>query len=396
MKLIALIHSLDPRTGGTVRVVVDLQPHLAAEGLEVDLICADSEDAEWLPALRQLPGLRIHALGPLNNGYAYSRKWDRILKKLLPGADAVLMHGLWKYPLVAARRACKSMHKPLFVYPHGMLDPWFDREYPLKAFKKRLYWTLVERKNIHAAHKVLFTAPDEERLAREHWNLDPRRNCIAPIGIEPPLELAAVSEDSFSVSNSDERILLFLGRVVKKKGVDLLVQAFAQLPPLGGQSLRLIVAGPGMDSPYGNRVRELAAHSHYPIEFPGMIEGEAKWQQLRSCDALCLPSHQENFGLVIAEALAAGRPVLTTHSVNIADYITLDQSGWVEQDTLDGVRKLLQQWIHSTPVEREALRRNARRSFEQRFSAAAAAKLLVGVLQDTGAGERMSGGLVGL
>lgn len=382
MKLIALIHSLDPRTGGTVRVVVDLQSHLAAEGVEVDLICADSEQADWLPELRHLPGLRVHPLGPLNNGYAYSSRWDRILSQLLPKADAVLVHGLWKYPLLAARRGCRLTGVPLFIYPHGMLDPWFDRQYPLKALKKRLYWLLAERANLRAARKILFTAPDEERLAREHWNLNADQNALAPIGIEPPPELATASEDSCRVSEKEERVLLFLGRVVEKKGVDLLVEAFAELPLIADQNLRLIIAGPGMDSAYGNRVRQLATNAQHPIEFPGMIEGADKWQLLRRCDALCLPSHQENFGLVIAEALAASRPVLTTRAVNIADYIALDQAGWVEADSLDGVRKLLQQWIQSTPADRETLRRKARGCFDQRFSAAAAAKGLVRILQD--------------
>ncbi len=378
MKLIALIHSLDPRTGGTVRVVVDLQPHLAAEGLEVELVCADAENAEWLPAVRQLPGLCIHALGPLHNSYAYSRKWDRILKEILPGADAVLMHGLWKYPLLAARRACKSMGKPLFVYPHGMLDPWFDRQYPLKGLKKRLYWMLAEGANLRSARRVLFTAPEEERLAREHWGLDSRLSAIAPIGIEAPSEFAAASAGE----DKNKRTLLFLGRVVEKKGVDLLVKAFAELPSTSGQALRLVVAGPGMDSTYGNKVRQIAANSANAIEFPGMIEGEEKWQLLRSSDALCLPSHQENFGLVLAEALAMGRPVLTTHAVNIAEYIAHDQAGWVEADNLDGVRKLLQQWLQATPPESATLCRNARRCYEQRFSAAAAAKGLSRILRD--------------
>lgn len=381
MKWLVLIHSLDPRTGGTVRVVVDLQPHLARLGVEVELLCADSPADGWLADMQSLPGLTIHTLGPINNGYSFSRRWDLRLAELLPEVDVVLMHGLWKYPLLAARRACCRFSKPLFVYAHGMLDPWFDQQYPLKALKKRLYWLLAEGSNLRSARKILFTAPDEERLAREHWGLDSRQSALAPIGIEPPPELAVACEGNLKVEDEGSRCLLFLGRVVEKKGVDLLVKAFAELPLSTGQALRLVVAGPGMDSIYGNRVREIALNSANAIGFPGMIEGEEKWQLLRSCDALCLPSHQENFGLVLAEALAMGRPVLTTRAVNIAEYIAHDQAGWVEADNLDGVRKLLQQWLQTTPPESATLRRNARRCFEQRFSAAAAAEGLVQMLE---------------
>lgn len=376
MRILRLIHTLDPRTGGPVQGILDVQPYLHARGVEVEVISADSADAPWLREARSLNGLECFPLGELNNGFAFSRRWDEQLEERIGEADAVVVHGLWKYFLTAARRACERAEKPLFVYPHGMLDPWFDRRYPLKAIKKRLYWHLVEKRNLSGARKLLFTAPEEERYARQHWRLEPSRNGVLPYGVEAPLVEGDVAE-GFAAHSDGERRLLFLGRVVEKKGVDLLVRAFREKSEKDPQrNGRLIIAGPVGDSKWLRRLRTEAAGSNWPVEFRGAVFGEEKWRLIRSCEALCLPSHQENFGRVVAEALSQGRPVLLSEAVNIASSIVDAGAGWAEADTLEGVHRLLQHWLDCNPETLEAMGGRAHNCFVERFSAQSAAEAL--------------------
>jgi glycosyltransferase involved in cell wall biosynthesis len=99
-----------------------------------------------------------------------------------------------------------------------------------------------------------------------------------------------------------------------------------------------------------------------------MIGGDVKWGALRACDALILPSHQENFGVSVAEALAAGRPVLLSYAVNIWQEIEHDGVGMAADDTLEGTVRLLQQWFSLPAAELAAMAARARPCFVARFS----------------------------
>ena len=108
----------------------------------------------------------------------------------------------------------------------------------------------------------------------------------------------------------------------------------------------------------------------------GMISGEVKWGALRSCDALVLPSHQENFGISVVEALSVGRPVLISNQINIWQQIEEDKVGLVEDDTLLGTERLLQRWFNLEPAERDAMARQARPCFLGRFNMNRAAEAI--------------------
>ncbi|MFP5228961.1 MAG: glycosyltransferase [Acidobacteriota bacterium] len=99
-----------------------------------------------------------------------------------------------------------------------------------------------------------------------------------------------------------------------------------------------------------------------------MIAGDVKWGALRSAEAFILPSHRENFGLVLAESLAAGRPVLTTNKVNVWREIRDDGAGLIEDDTLEGTLRLLRNWLGKTAAEREVMTSRANPCFASRFT----------------------------
>jgi glycosyltransferase involved in cell wall biosynthesis len=167
--------------------------------------------------------------------------------------------------------------------------------------------------------------------------------------------------------------LLFLGRLHEKKGCDLLIRAFAaswnSTPEL--QSLHLVVAGPSADQAYLRHLKRVAATAfggaEMPVTFTGMLSGSLKWGAFRAADAFILPSHQENFGIAVVEALACGTPVLISNKVNIWREIVNDGAGFADEDDRAGTIRLIERWMRTSAAERETMRSSARRCFERRF-----------------------------
>jgi len=113
------------------------------------------------------------------------------------------------------------------------------------------------------------------------------------------------------------------------------------------------------------------------IHWPGMITDDAKWGAFFGCEAFILPSHQENFGIAVAEALACGKPVLLADKVNIAEEIAADGAGLMEPDTPEGTLALLRRWLTTTSEERERMATQAERSFHQRYDMRETAKTII-------------------
>ena len=324
-----------------------------------------------------LLGIRepVHAFGPVRPGYGYTPRLVPWLLANAPDYDAVFVHGLWQYPGLAVRRALRG-RRPYFVYPHGMLDPWFSRAYPLKHAKKWVYWQLFERRVLRDASAVLFTCEEERRLAGR--SLKPYRctERVVAYGTARPTGDPARQRTAFllRVPEATSRpYLLFLGRIHRKKGVDLLIAAYGRYV---AESLRggaacpaLVVAGPCPDARLLGALSAAAHRIPSPgrVLFPGMLEGDAKAGALRGAEAFILPSHQENFGLAIVEAMAVGTPVLVSNKVNICAEIEADGGGFVEQDTTEGTLRLLRRWRSLGASAREAMRSAASASFDRRY-----------------------------
>jgi glycosyltransferase involved in cell wall biosynthesis len=167
-------------------------------------------------------------------------------------------------------------------------------------------------------------------------------------------------------------VLLYLSRLHEKKGCDLLLRAFATTC-VADPHWHLVMAGPDDD---GCRIRLQALAARLGIagrvSWPGMLSGAGKWGAFRTAEAFCLPSHQENFGLVVAEALACGCPVLTTDQVNIWREVVEGGAGLAGADTVAGVTGLLTRWIGSDESATRAYRSQARPTFLRNFHIAAA------------------------
>jgi glycosyltransferase involved in cell wall biosynthesis len=367
MKILHIVGSINPAAGGpteAIRMIIRYRP----PGYEAEVATLDSPDA---PFLGDFP-FKVHALGTKNAAW-YSPKLIPWLKANRDRFDGIIVHGLWEFTGLAALIAFAG-HKPFLVFTHGMLDPYFKRRYPLKHAKKWVYWLLVQYWVLRSATRVMFTTELERDLATKSfwlWRWDPM---VVSYGADPQQQniealIPAFHEQcpELRLEGKDRRILLFLARIDPKKGCDLLLQAFAAIANAHPE-LHLIMAGPDSrglrkdlqkitdDAGLGDRVH-----------WPGMLSGAAKWGAFAICDAFVLPSHQENFGIAVAEALACGRPVLISDQINIAPEIAADGCGLVEPDTLDGTILLLERWLALDADERAAMRKQARATFAKRY-----------------------------
>ncbi len=375
-RILRSIRSVNPAGGGPIEGIKQVAKVHAAAGHETEIVSLDSPDDPWV---REFP-LKLHALGPVKSSYGYSKRFAPWIAEHRRDYDAVVVSGLWQYSGFGVWRALHGTDTPYFVFPHGMLDPWFKRTYPLKHLKKWLYWPWADYRLLRDARAVLFTSEEERRAARESFWLYRCNEVVVNYGIAGPsgdlaAMRAALAEKLPQVAG--RRFLLFLSRIHEKKGCDLLVRAFAEAAKADGEIL-LVIAGPdqtGLADALRAECSRLGIAER--VLWPGMVSGDLKWGLLGAAEAFVLPSHQENFGIAVAEALACGTPVLISDKVNIWREIAEDGAGLVDSDDQPGTTRLLQKWL-STPAERrEAMRTQARKTFLARFEVKRAAEALV-------------------
>jgi glycosyltransferase involved in cell wall biosynthesis len=382
MKILRSIHSLNPAIGGPMEAVKQSSSILISRGHRVEIICLDAPSDPWI---RQYP-VKVHALGSGRGGYGYAPRFTRWIKDRHAEYDAVIVHGLWQYNSFGAWRALRATATPYFVFPHGMLDPWFNRTYPLKHVKKLLYWPWAEYRVLRDAAAVFFTSEAERRLARESFSPYNCNEIVVNYGTAAPdADLAAARENFFNTFPSlrGKRFLLYLGRLHEKKGCDLLIESFVQTGAAhGGAVEHLVIAGPAGDQNYLQRLKTLASDAETSITFCGMLSGNLKWGAFSAADAFVLPSHQENFGIAVVEALACGTPVLISNKVNIWREIVNDGAGFADEDDPAGITRLLKLWIDMPAAERDTMRANARACFERRFEISRATDSLLRVLEE--------------
>ena len=349
-------------------------------GHRTEIVTPDEPDAPYLAGFP----VPVRALGGARLGYRYSPRLLPWLLRHAPCYDCLIVNGLWQYPGLAARQAALKLGKPYFVYTHGMLDPYFKKAFPLKHMKKSLYWRGGEYRILRDAAAVCFTCEEEKLLARQSFARYQAREAVTRYGTSAPPGDAARQRAAFLAqypSLRDTRPLLFLGRLHPKKGCDLLINAFAQAANTD-PSLRLMMAGPdgaGWQSALQTQAERLGIADR--ILWPGMLTGDLKWGAFHAAEAFVLPSHQENFGIAVAEALACGLPVLISDKVNIWREIEEGGAGLVQSDTAEGAARLLSDWLALSESARREMGRRARQCFHRHFEVTQAARSLLAVLQ---------------
>jgi len=381
MKLLNVLPTLDPAAGGPVEGVRQCALALTAMGHCVEAATLDDPAA---PFLAGAP-LSVAALGPAIARYGYAPRALSWLRSNAPRFDAVIVHGLWQYPGFVTRQALRALDVPYYVFAHGMLDPWFKQTYPFKHAKKWLYWPWGEYRVLRDAHAVLFTTDEERLLARQSFWLYRARERVVSFGAAAPPDDTVRMRAAFLAAYpalARRRLLLFFGRLHPKKGCDIVLQAFAHVAP-SDPALHLVFAGAG-DAQTTARLHALAARLGIAerVTWTGLLQNDLKWGALAASDAFVLPSHQENFGVAVVEALASGTPVLISDKINIWREIATDRAGFVASDTVSGALANLRRWLALDASSQERMRMHARDAFCARFTVDAHVRRLLQVLEE--------------
>lgn len=370
MKILHVLPTLNPKMGGPVEGCRQFAKSNLQEGVESEFLSCDEPQAPWLKNSE----FKIHALGPSYLKYRFNAGLANWIKANAFQFDVIIGNGVWQYHSYAIYLGTQGSQVPYIIFPHGMLDPWFNKAYPLKAIKKKIYWRLFEHSVLSNAYSVAFTCEEERILARNSFSPYRIKESVIGYGIADPQIDREECRETFWTRFPDlkgKKIILFVGRINPKKGCDLLLGGFRRfLENLGAKddNYHLVFAGPPEIS-YMKSLRRMECEYHLQdrVTWAGMLMGDLKWGAFLCADAFCLPSHQENFGVVVAEALAVGCPVLISDKVNIHLEISRDHGGFVETDSVEGTLNLLQRWNRLSFEAQENLRLSARACFIKNF-----------------------------
>ena len=338
MKLLHVVSHLDEEAAGPTQSVMRLCESLAVAGNDVDL--------HTMAGGRQPQGvhLHVHREWRLPPRFGFSPRLWSILAQAAKDSDIVHNHSLWSFPNMAAGMACPP-DKILVTSPRGTLAP---------AARQRSRWrkwifTPLQRSAIERATCLHATSAMELQDIRAAGLHQPV--IVLPNGIDvPPFEPV--------VDRLDERRLLFLGRIHPIKGLEMLLEAWRVLQSRH-PDWELMIAGKG-DEVYVATLKAMAADLHLArVEFRGATYGDAKHRLFRSAEIFVLPTHTENFGMAVAEALARGIPVLTTRGAPWEGLATSRSGWWIERD-LDLMIATLDTAMQKSSDELSLMGRNGR------------------------------------
>lgn len=322
MKILHVYRCLSPRSGGPVTVLNALARAQADAGHEVDICTTNRDPARGVfrPAGTEVVGegrLRIHYFPVQVNIMTVSLQLALYIRQNIEDFDIVHVHGLYRFPATYAARRARKCNVPYVIRPLGSLDPFLYRQSSKSVFLKRLYERWFDLPNLHAAGAIHYTAEEERQRTRF---LELRAaSFVVPNGLDVARYVQLPERGAFRarLGAGDAPLVLFLGRLNFKKGLDLLVSAFAQLRQTNPQA-RLAIVGPDNEG-YGKKVRGWI-REHDLDNFVYLVEhlsGRQVVEAYVDADVFVLPSYTENFGMTVVEAMACATPVVISDRVNI-------------------------------------------------------------------------------
>ncbi|MFN5755214.1 MAG: glycosyltransferase [Planctomycetia bacterium] len=342
--MIGVVHittALSPSGAGVYEAVRGITTRLAAEpGFKVQVVGLARDQHAWPLDRHSWDGVNVTAVG--GGGARGALVLQRHVQSMpLAGIDIVHAHGVWDGAALAGAMLAKRAGCRLVISPHGMLEPW---AFSHNRMKKLVPWHLWERRALAAAD-VLEAKSDLEATAFPKVGLHIQA-AVIPVGLDIPELLPAVRP------TSGPRTCLFLSRIHPKKGIDMLLQAWAALRPA---EWRLVIAGPddsGHLPPLQSLARSLGIAGD--VDFLGPQYGQAKWDLLQSAELFVLPSHSENFGIVIPEALAMGVPCIATTGT---PWVELGPRGigWCVAPTVEAITSALSAAVSRSPCDLAAM-----------------------------------------
>ena len=317
VRILHVISGLDPENGGPTFALVGLAEAQRRAGLDVSVM-ATWQIKTGFPLAERLraAGVKVDLIGQASGKLSRHPDLAAAVDRAVANTDVLHVHALWEEIQHQAPRAAQRRGVPYVITPHGMLAPWSLAQGGLvHRWGKRAYLATRLRKNLDRAAAIHFTTPAERDLVAPMRLA--AKSVIEPVGIDFSEFETLPPPDRFRAQYpqlAGRPMVLFLSRLSPQKGLDVLIPAMIRT----NDDVMLVLAGPDYDN-YGARVRgwvsELLLQDR--VIFTGMLHGAERIQAFRDADLFVLPSHHENFGIVVAEAMAAGTPVVISREVNI-------------------------------------------------------------------------------
>ena len=371
MRVLHVIPSVAERSGGPATAIVPMCRALKQQGVDVLLVSTDAgmDHAESTSEYKGIPAIFFPT--QLGDSFKYSRPLSSWLSSNIQQFDVVHIHAVFNHSSIAAAHVCRKARVPYVVRPLGTLEPWSMTQ---KSLRKRVFWQVSGKGMLRRAAAVHYTT-DAEKLSTERL-LGLNHGRVIALGIEAnsAISSAQVTLEQHFPELANVPYALVLSRLHPKKGLDVLIDAFLSLvqdPKF--PHWRLVIAGDG-PADYVLKLEAMASASSQ-ILFTGWLDGEKKDAVLSGASLLVLPSHQENFGLCVMEALSHSVPVLVSPHVNLAEEIVLANAGWIA--TVDK-NSLVSRLAEALSDEEERSRRGqAGKQLSKKYSWETAAKSLV-------------------
>jgi glycosyltransferase involved in cell wall biosynthesis len=382
MKIVRIVRSLSSSASGVASGLVDSCNCLINMSHQVVVVTLDTPSE----IDTSLFCFELICIGPVLGVYGFQFSLFSRLLSIFKSSDCVIIEGIWQYHSIAAALAASHLGIPYHVFAHGMLSPWFKKTYPFKHLKKTLYWFLFESKVINNAASVLFTTQREADLARNSFYPYSPRELVVGYGVKSfdgDQQLALQNFFDTFPELEDKELFLFLGRLHPVKGIDHLILAFASIAR-DSPDRRLAIVGPGSSS-YQKYLRELAEQLGVSsqIYWLGCLVDDLKWGAYLAAQLFCLPSHQENFGVVVAEAMSCGLPVCIAETVNISNDVASSGGAIVHNDDLCSLIRALGYWLNTSQPQKSIMSKNSREFFLSNYDIKVASDALLAAISSS-------------
>jgi len=348
MRVLHVTRSINRSEGGPARSVQGLVAALNGAGVEAWLLALNMGPRPWVDGIEH---------------FSDSEPFEDVVLRFKP--QIVHLHGLWDIPTHRCAVICRRWGIPYVISPRGMLDPW---PLSVKKWKKRFGMLLYQKRDLKCASAFHATAETEAQHIRAQGLKQPI--IVSPNGVDLP----AVMPERAPMDEYRGKTAVFLSRLHPGKGLLTLADAWAQVRPEGW---RMLVVGPDT---YGHKKDVVASLVQYGLidewKFMDAVDDKEKWRIYRSTDLLVHPSVSENFGMTIAEGLAAELPVIATKGAPWSELETRKCGWWIDSG-VEPLANALKDAMSLSDAERFEMGARGRALIDEKYSWSAAARAMV-------------------
>ena len=360
-KILSIIDSLNPKDGGPSHSLFDIALSNKQNNIQHDILYIVKKQK-----INDLSGIKIIALNDSIFKYGISLRLIFWLYQNKNNYNLFIIHGLWQFITLLSRIIIPNKY---LVFTHGMLDPYFKSE-KFKSFKKKIYWNIFEKKNLLKAKFVLLNSIKEKKQINNTFvKTNGIKFKLINYGIYPKdinfkkSKLKFYSKFKFL---KNYKLIVYIGRIHPKKGLDILIDAFEKID---NKRYILLIAG-DINNKYAKALIQKVKNKNNSkkIIFANFLKGEIKWGAISNAALTILPSHGENFGVSIAESLLAGTPVICSNKVGTSKQIKESNAGIIVKNNKLSLYQGIMKFINLSQKQKEKLSKNSITCFNKNFN----------------------------